>query len=111
MKKDNLVYLHLILDSIIKIKDFIFGTDFSIFSGDSKTQSAVIMQLQVIGELSKKVSEETKKEINIPWKQIAGLRDMVAHDYFSLDIAAIWKTANESILEAEKEIQKYLKIK
>ena len=75
MKKDNIVYLHLILDSIIKIKDFIFGTDFSVFSSDSKTQSAVIMQLQVIGELSKKVSEEIKKEINIPWKQISGLRD------------------------------------
>lgn len=109
MEKDNLAYLRLILDSIRKIKDFIYGIEFYNFSTDNKTQSAVIMQLQVIGELSKKVPEEIKKEINIPWKQISGLRDMVAHDYFSLDINAIWKTATESILEAEKEIQKYLK--
>lgn len=110
MEKDNLVYLRLMLDSIRKIKDYVHGMVFSDFSIDNKTQSAVIMQLQVIGELSKKVQEEIKKEINIPWKQMSGLRDMVAHDYFSLDIDAIWKTVNESIPDAEKEIKKYFKI-
>ena len=109
MEKDNLAYLHLIVDSIEKIKNFISGMDYSNFSGDSKTQSAVIMQLQVIGEVSKKVSDDIKTEIDIPWKQIIGMRDMVSHDYFSLDVEAIWKTATESILDAEEKIRKYLK--
>lgn len=110
MEKDNLVYLHLIIDSIKKIKDYVRGMSFLDFSVDNKTQSAVIMQLQVIGELSKKAREEVKKEIDIPWRQMSGLRDMVAHDYFSLDIEAIWKTVNENIPDAENKIKKYLKI-
>lgn len=80
------------------------------FSSDSKTQSAVIMQLQVIGELAKKVPDETKQLINIPWKQIAGMRDMVSHDYFNLDVKTVWDTATTSVPDAEQKIKKFLDI-
>lgn len=59
---------------------------------DSKTQSAVIMQLTVIGELVKKVSTKTKESSDIPWKEIAGFRDRAIHHYFGMDLNVIWDT-------------------
>jgi|SRR3989344_309711 len=109
MNKDHSAYLKLILDAFPKIKPFTRGVTEASFLTDSKTQSAVIMQLQVVGELVKKVTAPMKKDINIPWKKMAGLRDLVSHDYFKLDLSIIWKTASESIFEAESKITEYLK--
>src|SRR3989338_4014528 len=106
--KDDTAYFRLMLDSFAKIDRFIKGMTFEDFSADEKTQSAVIMQLQVIGELAKKVPENFKESIDVPWKNMAGLRDLVSHDYFGLDIDIIWHTAKESVLETEKNIRKYL---
>lgn len=108
MEKDNLAYLRLILDAIRKIQEYLGQTNLNEFSLDGKTQSAVIMQIQVIGELSKKIPEDIKSKIDVPWKEIAGLRDMVSHDYFSLDIEAIWNTATKDVSELDQKINKYL---
>jgi len=107
MEKDNLAYLHLILDAAEKIHSYLGQMNQSDFFADGKTQSAVIMQIQVIGELSKKIPEEIKSKIDVPWKEIAGLRDMVSHDYFSLDVEAIWNTATKDVTELEREIKNY----
>lgn len=106
--KDNTAYLRLMIDSFRKIREYIGGMSLQEFLKDSKTQSSVIMQLQVIGELAKKVSEKYQKDVNIPWKQIIGMRDIISHDYFSLDLKTVWDTAMKSVPEAEQEIGKYL---
>ena len=106
--KDNTAYLRLMLDSFAKINRFTKGMTFEDFSSDEKTQSAVIMQLQVTGELAKKVPENFKESIDVPWKNMAGLRDLVSHDYFGLDLNVIWHTVKDSVPETEKNIKKYL---
>lgn len=112
MEKDRLVHLKLMLDATRSIKDFISIAGsvmtFSDFENDRKTQSSVIMQLQVIGELVKKIPEDIKSDINLPWKKMAGMRDMVAHDYFSLDLEAVWNTVTKDVPELAKEIDRYL---
>ena len=108
MEKDKIAYIHLILDATRKIKDYLGKISFDNFLVDGKTQSAVIMQIQIIGELTKKIPEEIKSEMDVPWKEIAGLRDMVSHDYFSLDIEAIWNTATKDVPDLESKINKYL---
>ena len=110
MEKDNIAYFHLILDATRKIREYLGEINFDNFLADGKTQSAVIMQIQIIGELSKKIPEEMKSEINVPWKEIVGLRDMVSHDYFSLDIEAIWNTATKDVPDLESKIKKYLNL-
>lgn len=95
-------------DAFNKIADYIKEMSYENFKADSKTQSAVIMQLEVVGELAKKVPEEIKKFIDIPWKEMAGLRDMVAHEYFNLDLPAIWETATNNVSEAMEKVKKYL---
>jgi uncharacterized protein with HEPN domain len=106
--KDNLAYLKLILGAMNKIGLYIDGLDYDSFSIDSKTQSAVLMQLQIIGELAKRIPENVLSEIEIPWKKIMGLRDIVSHDYFSLDIKMVWQTINGSIYDAQNKIGLYL---
>ncbi len=69
------------------------------------------MQLQVISELAKRVPVEAQKEIAVHWKEMSGLRDLVAHQYFSLDIPTIWKTATESAPLAREKITTHLKSK
>lgn len=76
MVKDTNIYLKLILDSVSKIELFTEDTVKESFIADLKTQSAVLMQLQIIGEISKKIPDITRESIDLPWKQISGLRDL-----------------------------------
>ena len=110
MNKDNDAYLRLILESFGKIKTYIGDMSYDHFEKDGKTQSAVIMQLQVVGELAKTIPEEIRKSIDIPWKEISGLRDLIAHQYFRLDIQTVWHTTQESIPPVEAKIKNFLHI-
>ncbi len=91
MKSDT-VYLNQIKDSIRKIELFSKGYTKTEFMEDAKTQSAVIMQLTLIGEVSKKISDETKAKIDLPWKNVAGFRDKAIHNYFDIDLDIGWHT-------------------
>src|SRR3989338_11096079 len=106
--KDDAILLDLMLDAFAKIRDFISEMTYKDFLADSKTQSAAIMQLQVVGELAKRVSDATRAKIDIPWKQMAGMRDFVAHNYFSLDIEVVWRTVSESAKDAEEKVRAYV---
>jgi len=66
------------------------------------------MQLQIIGELTKRVPADILAGIDLPWKNIKGLRDIVSHDYFSLDIKMIRQTITGSIPDARVKIEEYL---
>lgn len=94
------------LDSVAKIEDFTSGMNKEGFMNDSKTQSAVIMQLAVIGEIVKKVSPKTKETSDIPWKEIAGFRDRAIHHYFGMDLNVIWDTVVLDIPILKAELKK-----
>ena len=106
--KDPLAYLRLMLDSFRKVIDFTRGKSYEDFLKDEMTQSAVVMQLEVIGQLVKKISPEIKKRIDIPWKEMSGMRDIVAHEYFGLDLPIVWDTATKDVPEAQKKVKKYI---
>lgn len=68
------------------------------FMADRKTQSAVIRQLEVIGEAVKNLSPElTQSETGVPWRQIAGARDRRIHAYFSVDLDAVWSMVERDL--------------
>ena len=97
MKKSDDVYRLQILDAVTKIERFIGSLDRDAFLGTEVVQSAVIMQLAVIGELSKRLSEDFKDSVPLPWKQIAGFRDRAVHDYFQLDLESVWLTIQDDL--------------
>lgn len=109
--KDNNVYIQQILDSIRKIEVFTNNTSYESFHMDEKTQSAIIMQLMLIGEISKKISIETKNLINLPWKDITGFRDKAVHDYFEMDIGVVWNTTITDIPILKTKLQEFLNSK
>lgn len=108
MKSDR-VYFEQILESIGKIRQFVGNMDKVAFLKDQKTQSAIIMQLALIGELAKKVSAQTKQSVKIPWKEIAGFRDRAIHDYYQIDLHVAWDTIRLDLEPLAKATQKHLK--
>jgi uncharacterized protein with HEPN domain len=106
--KDDRVYLAQILDATEKIREFVNGMDNTAFLNDRKTQSAVIMQFAIIGELAKRISEPVKASIDVPWKEIAGFRDRAIHDYFQIDLQVAWDTITLDLEPLAKAVQEYL---
>jgi uncharacterized protein with HEPN domain len=67
----------------------------------------VIRNIEIIGEASKKISNDYKQTYrDIEWKEIAGMRDKLIHDYFGVNISVIWKTVQEDIPILAKELKK-----
>ena len=96
--KDDSVYIDHILNSINRILDYISGKDREAFEADQLTQDAVVRQLEVIGEATKRVSKELRsKNPDIPWSDMAGMRDVLIHDYIDVDLGVVWKTASEDV--------------
>lgn len=107
MKSDR-VYLEQILDATEKIRQFVTGMDQDAFLTDQKTQSAVIMQLALIGELAKRVSQTTRAAIKVPWREIAGFRDRAIHDYYQIDLQIAWGTILHDLEPLTKAVKAHL---
>ncbi|NPA93890.1 MAG: DUF86 domain-containing protein [Thermodesulfobacteria bacterium] len=96
-----------ILISLEKIEQYVAGYSYDEFLEDSKTQDAVIRNIEIIGEASKKISSDLKsKYANIPWKAIAGTRDRLIHGYFGVNIDIVWQIATIDVPLLKKEIKK-----
>jgi uncharacterized protein with HEPN domain len=86
------IYFDDILDSILRIENYIEGIKKDEFEHNEEKQDAVIRRLEIIGEAIKHIPDNIReKHPDIPWKQIAGLRDVVIHEYFGVSISRIWK--------------------
>ncbi|HLD35330.1 MAG TPA: DUF86 domain-containing protein [Planctomycetota bacterium] len=104
MKKDNL-YLRHISEACENIDTFMSGIKKEAFMKDKLVQSAVIRQLEIIGEAVKNLSANLKKtHNNIPWKDMAGLRDKLIHGYFGVDISLVWTICTKDIPELKKKL-------
>jgi uncharacterized protein with HEPN domain len=92
MKGDKL-YIDHILAAIDRIQSYTEGKTRKAFMSTPMMQDAVIRQLEIIGEATKKVSAATrKKHPDVPWKDMAGMRDRLIHEYFGVDLKAVWDT-------------------
>lgn len=97
MEKDNLYIKH-ILDAIAVIEKYLKDVNFESFMKNKLIQDGVIRELEIIGEAVKRLSDDFKNfHKNIPWKDMAGMRDKLIHDYFGVDIEAVWQTAKEDL--------------
>ncbi len=107
MDKDKAYILH-ILDEIKNIKQFLFGVNFDALVNDTKTTKAIERSLEIIGEAAKNLSEEFKEKTKeIPWRDVAGLRDKIIHHYFDVDYKTIWDIVQNDLPELKKILEKY----
>ena len=105
MKNDQ-VYVDQILDSIRKIESFVNELDKQSFLTNTLVQSGVIMQLTLIGEISKKISNDLKRKIDLPWKDISGFRDKAIHNYFDINLDLVWNTIVIDLPQLKERLQK-----
>ncbi len=109
MKRDK-AYLKHILDAISNIEKFIEGVNKENFLGNIEKQYAVLRGLEIIGEATKNLSEELKKKHpNIQWKEIAGMRDKLIHQYFGVNLDLVWETIKTKLPELKTQISEILK--
>lgn len=106
--KDDSVYLRHILDAINKIESYVaVGRD--AFFSDSHWQDAVIRQLEIMGEATKRLSQDLRvRHPKVPWKRIAGLRDVLIHGYFGVDLDMVWQITQTYLPKLKPEVENIL---
>ena len=109
-KRVYIDFLNDILESIEKIEKFTEDMDIHHFKKDDKTSYAVLRAFEIIGEASKEIPPEIKeKYTELPWKEMAGMRDKLIHAYFGVNLEVVWKTIQEEIPVLKPLIQKVIK--
>ncbi len=102
-------YVQDIIDSALQIAQYLDGLTFEQFEQDTLRQDAVLRRLEIIGEAVKRLSTEFRdKHPQIPWKLMAGMRDVLIHDYDKVIIRRIWNTANNDLPDLVTQLQAIL---
>ena len=106
--KDDRVYLLHIRDAIERIESYTAAGRDGFLAG-AMVQDAVIRNLEIIGEAVKNLSSETREQCpEIPWRQIAGMRDVLIHEYFGVRIETVWNVVENRLPELKQAIAQVL---
>jgi len=106
MTRNVHLYYQDILESIVKIHEYTNGRSLEEFQADSQLQDAVIHRLEIIGEAVKHVPpEERQKYSEIPWRSIAGVRDVLVHEYFGVNVLRVWAILDKDLTSLQTAIE------
>ncbi|HEY4495798.1 MAG TPA: DUF86 domain-containing protein [Candidatus Paceibacterota bacterium] len=111
MKRDE-IYLKHILDAVHSIEQYLDSIESYTQFLDKENKvirDAVVRQLEIIGEAAKNLSKKITEEKSVlPWKEIAGMRDKLVHEYFEVDLEIVWSTIKEDLPPLKNFIEKLL---
>jgi uncharacterized protein with HEPN domain len=98
MIRDDSVYLAHILDALHQIAEYTCGLDYETFRTTRMVHDAVIRQFEIIGEATKSLSDDFRsKNRSVPWKDLAGFRDKLIHQYFGVDLTLVWRSVTDDV--------------
>ena len=105
MTRDDSIYLRHILDAINAIEEYLRGVNRKQFKATRLIQDGTIREIEVIGQAVKYLSKDIRKSYpEVPWQDIAGMRDKLIHGYFGVDIEKVWDTAKEDLPTLKKQV-------
>lgn len=91
-------FLQDILDTIADIEIFTDNVEFEAFQANREKVLAVVKSIEILGEAVKKVPDDIRSQYpDLPWKSIAGMRDVLVHEYWGIDVNIIWATVQEGL--------------
>jgi len=91
MPMDHRLYLDDIIEAVARIRQYTAGMDEGTFGADTKTQDAVVRNLEVIGEAAARLPDEIRQAApNIEWHKIRALHNLLIHDYFGIHLPIVW---------------------
>jgi uncharacterized protein with HEPN domain len=108
-KRNMLLFIHDILESIDLLEQYTTSISEEEFKNNFQAQDAVIRRIQVIGEAVKNIPNEVREKFpTIPWRDVAGMRDVIVHDYFGITVETVWEVAT---IEVQSLKQKFIEVK
>ncbi len=109
MPRDSSVYLEDIVTAAERIASYVAGYTRESFGADTKTVDAVVRNLEIIGEAVKQVPAETRlRARDIEWVRIAGLRDILIHAYFGVDLDIVWDVVQNKVPDLARKVKSLL---
>lgn len=109
MKKDHIIFIEHIMESIHHIEVFSKGLTKEKLIADELKQSAIMRKIEIIGEAVKNLPQNfTRSHPSIPWKDIVGMRDKIVHQYFDIDLDVVWQVIKVDLPDLKKKMQKIL---
>jgi uncharacterized protein with HEPN domain len=106
--KDERLYLVHIVEALRRIRDYAAGGSVQFFA-DAKTQDAIARRFEVVGEAAKRLPEGLKAQAShIPWKDLAGFRDVLIHNYDRIDLQEMWKVIETECRPLLAQVESFL---
>jgi uncharacterized protein with HEPN domain len=94
------------LDAMALVRQYIAGLSYSDFASNMEKQDAVVRRLGVIGEAVKGLPDPFREQHpEVPWRTIAGARDILVHEYFRVDVALAWEMAQADLPKLERQVR------
>jgi len=109
MSRDPLLYLEDIIEACDKILLYTQDTSFDEIKSDSMLFDAVVRNIEIVGEAAKNVPDSIRQDTQeVPWKEIAAMRDILAHAYFGVDPEIVWDVVKTKVEPLKKTLGAYL---
>lgn len=108
-KREFILYLEDILQSMKRIEEYLNNLDFKEFKMTRMVVDATIRNFEIIGEAAKNVPDEVQNEYpEIPWKKMYGLRNLISHEYFGIDYEMIWEIAKNNLPQNQIDLERII---
>ena len=109
MKRNIVLFLEDILEAIRLMEEYTQDITFASFKKNVEKQDAIVRRIEIIGEATKNIPQSIRKKYtDVPWRDVAGMRDVLIHAYFGINVDKVWNVLKKDVPLLKKQIQKIL---